>query len=84
MPQDQDAQKEPSEVVAVGNLNAEEVSQQDRAEDVGGDDADEERGQQLDPVDEAVHAATPDHDVRVRLGRGHDGISHSSNRRVRR
>src|SRR5262249_43741895 len=43
-PEDQDAQKEPSEVVAVGNLDAEEVSQQDRGEDVGGDDADKERG----------------------------------------
>jgi len=53
-PEDQDAQKESSEVVAVGNLDAEEVSQQDRGEDIGGDDADEERGQQLDPIDEAM------------------------------
>ena len=83
-PEDQDAQEEPSEVVAVRNLDAEEVSQQDRGEDIGSDDADEERSQQLDPIDEAVHVAAPDHDLRSRLGCGHVGISHSSNRRVRR
>src|SRR5262249_8726105 len=79
-PEDQDAQKEPSEVVAVGDLDAEEVSQQDRGEDIGGDDADEERRHQLDPIDEAVHAAAPDHDLRCRLGFGHDAISCSLDR----
>src|SRR5262249_56618347 len=79
-PEDQDAQEKPSEIVTVGNLDAEEVSQQDRGEDVGGDDADEERSQQLDPIDEAVHRAAPDHEVRFRLGFGHDAISCSLDR----
>ena len=55
-PEDEDAQQQPAEVVAVGNGVAEEVAQQHREEDVGRDEPDEERGDELDPVDEAVHA----------------------------
>ena len=47
-PENQDAEQELAEIVAIGNRHAEEVAQQDRDEDVGGDDADEDRGHQLD------------------------------------
>ncbi len=58
-PEDQDAQQQPSEIVAVRDLVAEEIAQQHRDEDVRGNDADEDRGEELDAVDEAVHAAAP-------------------------
>ena len=43
--------------VAVGDLEREEVAQQDRDEDVERDDADEDRRDPLDRVDEAVHVS---------------------------
>ena len=56
-PEDQNAEQQPAEVVGIRNLHAEEVAQHDRDEDVGGDDADEAGGDQLDEVDEPVHRA---------------------------
>ena len=46
-----------AEIVGVGDLDGEEVAQQHRDEDVGGDQADEDRRDPLDRVDEAVHEA---------------------------
>src|SRR5205807_6723025 len=59
-PEDQDPQQQSAEIVAVGYLNAEEVAQQNRDEDIGGDHADKKRGDELDRVDEAVHTAAPE------------------------
>ena len=55
-PENQDAEQELAEIVAIGNRHAERA-QQHGDKDVGGDDADEHRGQQFDVVDEAIHAA---------------------------
>ncbi len=54
-PEDQDAEQKLAEVIGIGDLDVEEVAQQDRDEDVGRDDADEYRRDPLDRVDEAVH-----------------------------
>src|SRR5712691_9390211 len=47
-PEDQDAQQQAAEVVAVGDRDVEEVTQQHRDEDIGGDNPDEECGEELD------------------------------------
>src|SRR3954468_4564779 len=57
-PEDQHAQQQAAEVVAVGDRDAEEVAQQDRGEHVGSDDPDEERGQELDGIDEPIRNPT--------------------------
>src|SRR6202044_1511799 len=54
-PEDENAEQQPAEIVAVGNLHAEEIAQHHRDEDVERDDADEKGGDQLDAVDEHVH-----------------------------
>jgi hypothetical protein len=54
-PEDQHAQQQAAKVVAVGDRDGEEIAQQHRNENVCGDDPDEERGQQLDGIDEAIH-----------------------------
>ena len=56
-PEDQNAEQQPAEIIGVRNLHAEEVAQHDGDEDVGGDNADEGRGDKLDEVDEPVHRA---------------------------
>ena len=53
-PEDQHAEQQAAEVVAVGNRDAEEIAQQHGHEDVGGDDADKQRGQKLDGIDEPI------------------------------
>jgi hypothetical protein len=53
-PEDQHAQQQAAEVVAVGNRDTEEVAQQDRNEHVGSDDPDEQCGQELDGIDEPI------------------------------
>src|SRR5262249_2416074 len=52
---DEDAEQHAAEIIAVGNGVAEEIAQQHREEDVGGDEPDEDGGDELDAVDEAVH-----------------------------
>jgi hypothetical protein len=54
-PEDQDAEQEPPEIVGIGNLDAEEIAQQHRDEDVDGNQTDKECRDQLDAVDETVH-----------------------------
>src|SRR6478672_4621540 len=54
-PEDQDAEQQPAEIVGIRYLNAEEIAQQNRDENVGSDNADEESGDKLDAVDEPVH-----------------------------
>jgi len=54
-PEDQDAQQQAAEVVAIGDRDTEEIAQQHRNEHVGGDNSDKERGQELDGIDEAIH-----------------------------
>src|ERR1700687_357884 len=54
-PENQYAQQQAAEIVSVGNLDAEEITQQHRDEDVGGDQSDEKGRDQLDAVDETVH-----------------------------
>src|SRR5262249_25567040 len=54
-PEDQDAEQKLAEVVAVGDRDAEEVTQHDRDEDVGRDHADADRSNPLDRVDEPIH-----------------------------
>src|SRR6185295_18039257 len=53
-PEDENSEQELSEIIAIGNCDA-EVAQHHRDEDVNGDDADEDSGCQFDPVDEPVH-----------------------------
>src|SRR3984957_12138492 len=53
------------EIVAVGNLHAEEIAQHHRDEDVERDDAGEEGGDQFDAVDEDVHRVARRHILRL-------------------
>ena len=57
-------------VVGVRNLDGEEIAQQHRDENVGGDNADEKGGDQFDAVDEAVH--------QIAVARRHGVFSHGS------
>src|SRR5262249_23053252 len=85
-PEDQNAEKKPPEVVTVRNLHAEEISQQHRSEDIGGDDANEERRQELDAIDETIHpiaAAASGRSLRWQLRIGHDRTSLTRRCRLR-
>ena len=60
-PEDQNPEQELAEIVGVRNRGRENIAQQDRDEDVGRDEADEDRGDHLDRIDETIHrgAAPP-------------------------
>ena len=56
MPQkDQDAQQQLAEIVAVGNLHAEEIAQQHRDKDVCRHEPDKGGSDPFDAVDHAIH-----------------------------
>ena len=54
-PEDQDAEQELAEIVVVGDRDREELAHEHGGEDVERDDADEERRDPFDRVDEAIH-----------------------------
>src|SRR5271154_3328258 len=58
-PEYQNAQQQPTEVVVVWNGQAEELAHEDGDEGIHGDNADERRGDQLDPVEETVLPLPP-------------------------
>ena len=70
-PEDQDAEQELAEIVIVGNRHREEFAHEHRGEGVQRDNADKERRDPFDRIDEAVHDV-----LARRLGRaGDDAIS---------